>query len=257
MALRRKRTPVDPNQLTMMGHLRELRTRLIISVVAITAVAVVGYIIYPEILSFLMRPLCSTNGVHGCKLYITGPFDGFAIRVKIAAYFGLFGASPLVLWEVWKFISPGLHGSERRYGISFVVSSVALFIAGAAVAYLVYSRVLNFLQGQGGSMLHEIYTPSNYLSFLLILMLAFGVSFLFPVVLTGLELAGAVDVNTLRKKRRVAWFAIIIIVAVFIPSSDPYSLTAMTVPLLLFYEASIVIGRIAKRRAAKQSVSTE
>jgi len=257
MVSRHKRAAVDPNQLTMVGHLRELRTRLIISVVGITVFAVLGYIIYPEILSFLMHPLCSTNGLRGCKLYITGPFDGFAIRVKLAAYFGLFAASPLVLWEVWKFISPGLRGVERRYGIAFVVSSVTLFIAGAAVAYLVYGRVLNFLEGQGGSMLHEIYTPSNYLSFLLILMLAFGVSFLFPVVLTGLELAGAVDVNTLRKKRRVAWFAIIIIVAVFIPSSDPYSLTAMTVPLLGFYEISIVIGRIAKRRAAKRGAIVE
>ena len=241
----------------MIEHLRELRKRLIIALVAVSIGAVFGYIFYPSILGFLMRPLCITNGIRGCGLYVTGPFDGFAVRLKVAAISGLFFASPVVLWEAWRFISPGLHARERRYGLGFVVSSLVLFISGAGVAYLVFPHALHFFQAAAGARVHEIYTPQNYLNFLVILMAAFGVSFLFPLVLVVLELLGIVSPAALRRKRRYSWLAIIVVVAVFIPSNDPYSLTAMTLPLLAFYELAIAVGRILTRARESTSPSSE
>jgi len=179
------------------------------------------------------------------------PFDGFAIRLKVAAISGLFFASPIVLWQLWRFISPGLHTKERRYGLAFVLSALVLFGFGAAVAYLVFPHALHFFESAAGAHVHAIYTPQNYLNFLMLLMIAFGVSFLFPLVLIVLELVGAVSPTALRKRRRYAWLGIIVVVAVFIPSNDPYSLTAMTVPLLVFYELAILVGRILLRGSPK------
>ncbi len=252
MGLSLHRRPVtSPNEMSMIEHLRELRKRLIISIIAVSIGAVVGYIVYPSILTFLMHPLCVTNGADNCGLYVTGPFDGFAIRLKVAAISGLFFASPIVLWQFWRFIAPGLRTKERRYGLAFVLSSLILFGLGAMVAYLVFPHALHFFESAAGAHVHAIYTPQNYLNFLMLLMIAFGVSFLFPLVLIVLELLGAVSPTALRKRRRYAWLGIIVVVAVFIPSNDPYSLTAMTVPLLVFYELAILVGRILLRPGSK------
>ncbi|ACU53862.1 Sec-independent protein translocase, TatC subunit [Acidimicrobium ferrooxidans DSM 10331] len=251
MALRRpRRRRLDPNAMTTVEHLRELRRRLIRAIVAVTIGAIAAYAVYPHLLSVLTEPLCTVEHEPHCVLYVTGPIDGFAIRLKVAAVAGLFLASPIVLWELWRFVAPGLKRGERRLTLGFLVSSVALFVAGGVVAWLVYPRALGFFQSAAGAQVHAIYTPQSYLSLLLILMIAFGVAFLFPVVLVGLELAGVVSPAALRRHRRPAWLGIIVVVAILIPSNDPYSLTAMTVPLLVFYELSIVVGSaLTKRRA--------
>lgn len=250
LSIRRRRS-TPPNEMSMIEHLRELRKRLIISIIAVSLGAVVGYIVYPSVLNFLMHPLCVTNGANNCGLYVTGPFDGFSVRLKVAVISGLFFASPIVLWQFWRFIAPGLRSKERRYGLAFVLSALLLFCLGAMVAYLVFPHALHFFESAAGARVHAIYTPQNYLNFLMLLMIAFGISFLFPLVLIVLQLLGAVSTTALRKRRRYAWLGIIVVVAVFIPSNDPYSLTAMAVPLLLFYELAILVGRILLRSNAK------
>ncbi len=253
MQIKRKR--VKPDEMTLVEHLAELRSRLIVSVISVTAVAVVGYFIYPDILALLMHPLCEVQGSRDCGLYVTGPFDGFSVRLKISGLFGLFGALPVVLWELWRFIAPGLKSAEKRYGLGFVISSLVLFALGSIVAYEVFPFALRFFKNAAGANVHAIYTPQSYLNFLMLLMVAFGVAFLFPVVLVALQLLKIVEPATLSKKRRFAWFAIIIVVAVLIPSNDPYSLTAMTVPLLIFYELSILIGKLLIGRRAKRALA--
>ncbi len=235
-------------EMSLTEHLAELRRRLIVAVVTVAVAAVAGYFIYPWLLALLMRPLCQVSGSGGCSLYVTGPFDGFSTRLKVGGVFGLFAASPIVLWQLWGFVSPGLERRERRISALLSLPAALLFVSGAVVAYLVFPFALRFLQGAAGARVHAIYTPQSYLFFLLLLMVIFGVAFLFPVVLTGLELLGVVTPEQLVKRRRVAWFGIILAVAIFIPTNDPYSLTALTVPLVLFYEASIVVGRLARRR---------
>lgn len=244
---RRQRGPV-PDEMTLVEHLRELRIRLIYSVVAIAVAAVAGYVLYGRILAFFLHPLCVTQGANHCTLYVTGPLDGFTWRLKLAGYAGLFIASPVVLYQLWKFIAPGLKSTEKRYSVPFLASSLVLFIGGAAIAYLVFPKALRFLQGAAGTQIHPIYTPQSYLGFLMVLMVAFGAAFEFPVVLVTLEVLGVVTPQKLAAWRRWAIVLIFLAAAIFIPSSDPYSLFALAIPLTIFYELAIWIGRIVTRK---------
>jgi sec-independent protein translocase protein TatC len=231
--------------MTLVEHLTELRRRLIISAIAITVGAIVGFILYSPILGFLSGPYHSIT--NGQKLIVTDPLEAFATRLKIAAWSGLFFASPVVLWQLWRFITPGLHPKEKRYAIPFIVASVLLFLMGAAVALLTLQPALKFLQAVGGHNLATYYRAGPYLSLVMLMIVAFGVAFEFPILLVCLELAGVVPSTKLRKWRRAALVIIVAVAAVITPSQDPYSLFAMAIPMYVFYEASILVGRILKK----------
>jgi sec-independent protein translocase protein TatC len=231
--------------MTLVEHLTELRRRLIISAIAITVGAIVGFILYSPILGFLSGPYHSIT--NGQKLIVTDPLEAFATRLKIAAWSGLFFASPVVLWQLWRFITPGLHPKEKRYAIPFIVASVLLFLMGAAVALLTLQPALKFLQAVGGHNLATYYRAGPYLSLVMLMIVAFGVAFEFPILLVCLELAGVVPSTKLRKWRRPALVIIVAVAAVITPSQDPYSLFAMAIPMYVFYEASILVGRILKK----------
>jgi sec-independent protein translocase protein TatC len=231
--------------MTLTEHLGELRRRVIISLLAAMAGGVVAFALYPQILQFFTHPYCQLRP-HDCGLYITGPLQGLSIRVEVAVYGGLFLASPVILWQVWRFVTPGLYPNEKRYAVPFVISSVVLFTLGAAIAYLVFPHALGFLNAVGGRNLQLIYSPNSYLNLIVLLMVAFGVAFEFPVVLICLELAGVLSPERLRKWRRPAIVMIFALAAFFIPSSDPFSLFALAVPMCIFYEAAIVAGKLVK-----------
>ena len=139
MALRlRSRTKAarpTPDAMTLFEHIAELRRRLIISVCVLVVTTTVGWVIYPQIFDFLKDPYCHVAGPKNCSLYVNGPLVGLTLRIKIATYGGLFMASPVILWEVWRFFTPGLRKNERRYAVAFVTASVTLFAAGAVLAY--------------------------------------------------------------------------------------------------------------------------
>ena len=244
----RNRSPrPSPDAMTLGEHLAELRRRLVVAVVAFSVAAVVAFVFYPHILSFLKQPYCRVVGPKNCYLYITDPLGGLALRVKIAAYGGLFLSSPVILWQVWRFITPGLHRNEKRYAVPFVLTSVTLFAGGAVLAYYTFAHALRFLQNVGGPSLHEIYDPSKYLGLIVALMTVFGLTFEFPVVLVSLELAGVLDPTRLSSWRRWAIVLITVFAAVITPSGDPFSMLALAVPLYVFYEVSIVIGKLLRR----------
>jgi sec-independent protein translocase protein TatC len=182
-----------------------------------------------------------------CKLYVTAPLDGLSLRIKLASYGGLFLASPVILWELWRFITPGLHRNEKRYAVPFVVSSLVLFIFGAFLAFVAFPHALQFLQNIGGPTLQQIYNPNNYLGLLVALMLVFGLTFEFPVILVSLELVGVLTPQKLSSVRRWAIVGIVVFAAVITPSGDPFSMLALAVPMYVFYEASILIGRFLRR----------
>jgi sec-independent protein translocase protein TatC len=234
--------------MTLVEHLTELRRRLFISIIAVVIGAVIAFIFYNHILSFLIHPYCSVlpKGKK-CTLFIQDPLEGFAARLKVAGYGGLMLALPVVLWQLWRFITPGLHPREKRYAIPFVASSIVLFAMGAALAYITFSKALAFLKSIGGSNFQEIYSPSKYLRLILLMFFAFGISFEFPVVLVALEMAGVLPSRKLRSWRRQAFLIIVIFAAVITPSQDPYTLFAMSIPMYIFYEASILIGRLLKK----------
>src|SRR5207249_11607346 len=124
----------------------------------------------------------------GCNLYIRAPMDGFILRFKIAGYGGLFLASPIVFWQIWKFMAPGLYEKEKKYAIPFMAASVSLFALGAALAFWTTPKALNWLFSIGGDQLKPLLEPVSYLTFILLMMVAFGLGFEFPVILVALQL---------------------------------------------------------------------
>ncbi len=153
----------------------------------------------------------------------------------------------MVLWQLWRFITPGLHKKEKRYAIPFIVASILLFLGGATVAILTFEPALRFLIGVGGPDLDPMFTPTKYLSLITVMILAFGVAFEFPILLVFLELAGVVPSQRLRKWRRPAAVIIVSFAAVITPSQDPFSLFAMAGPMYIFYEGAILVGRLLKK----------
>ncbi len=229
----------------LVAHLSELRRRLIISVLALVVGAIVGFILYNRILSILLRPYTEVTGKTDFVFF--DPLEAFATRLKVAAWSGAFLASPVVLWQLWRFITPGLHKKEKRYAIPFIVASILLFSLGAFVALYTFESALRFLVGVGGENLTPLFSASKFLSLVILMIIAFGVAFEFPVLLVFLELAGVVTSRTLRKWRRPAIVVIVAVAAVITPSQDPYSLFAMVAPMYMFYEGSILIGRLLKK----------
>jgi sec-independent protein translocase protein TatC len=241
-----KRARSGPDAMTLFEHLAELRRRIIVCAIAFTAAAIVGYIEYGRVLTFLRHPLCRADPGH-CTLYVTGPLEGFGVHLDVAGYGGLALASPVILFQLWRFVTPGLKASEKRYAIPFVIATLALFATGVTIAWFTFPHALGFLRAASGTGIQEILSPQKYLNLLLALMALFGLTFEFPVVLVGLELAGVISTVQLRKFLRGAIIIIVIASGVLTPSSDPFSMLAMAVPMLLFYEMSIIIGRLMKR----------
>ncbi len=246
ISLKRRTDKPAPDAMTLTEHLTELRRRVLVSVTAFVVGATVAFLAYNWILGILKHPYCQVAPTH-CGFYVTGPLDGLALRIKISAYGGIFLASPVWLWELWRFITPGLKPNEKKYAIPFVVATISLFILGAAVAFLIFPHALAWLDSIGGPSLTQILDPNKYLSLIILLMVAFGVTFEFPVLLVSLEVAGVLTPQQLSSWRRWAIIGIVVLAGVITPSSDPFSMLAMAVPLYLFYELSIVIGRIVRR----------
>jgi sec-independent protein translocase protein TatC len=246
--------PAEGGHMALVDHLRELRTRLIICVSAIAVGMLIVFIFYEPIFNWLVHPYCESTPDEECKLLQTDPLEGFGVRMRIAGYGGLALAMPVLLWQIWRFVSPGLYDKEKRYAIPFVASALALFILGAYLAYWTMPMALEFLGSIGGNNLEQFYTPGKYFRLVTYMMLAFGIGFEFPILLVFLVMAELLQVDTLRKQRRMAIVIICVIVAVITPSADPYSMLALAVPMCLFYEVALHIGSvIEKRRAASEA----
>ncbi len=244
----------DAGQMTLVEHLGELRRRIFICVIAVALGAVVMFILFPQILDILSEPYREvTKGVFrcgpdGCDLTATNPLGPFMVRLKIATYGGMALALPVIMWQIWRFIVPGLYAKERRYALPFILSAVLLFVLGVFFAWLTLDKALQFLLiGSVGGEIEPIVTADSYLTLITLMMLAFGVAFELPVLLVFLMLVGAVSSQTLRKQRRWALIGIFTFAAIITPSQDPFSLLFMAVPMYVFYEMAIVIGRVMKK----------
>jgi len=242
--------------MTIWEHLGELRHRLMVSIVAVFAGAVVFWFLYPHVLDFLLRPYCNILPPGDpCLLYATDLLEPLATRLKVSGYGGIMLAMPVIMWQLWGFITPGLYAHEKRYAIPFVGASITLFAMGATVAYLTLGQALRFLTSIGGANIEEIPSVSSFLTLIIYMMLAFGAGFEFPVVLVALQLVGVLSPERLASWRRMAIVLIVVAAAVITPSGDPISLFALAGPMYLFYEVSIVIGRVLTRRRRKAAAA--
>jgi sec-independent protein translocase protein TatC len=246
--------PTNDARMTLIDHLTELRRRLVISFAAIAIGAVIGWFAYDWIVDQLLRPYCSiVETDQECRVVARGPLEFFNVKLTIAGYSGVIMAMPIVLWQVWRFVAPGLYTHEKKYAVPFIASAVALFFLGAGLAYWSVPKALDWLISQGGENFEALFAPEEYFGFIVKMMLAFGIGFEFPIALIFLQMLGLVQNETLRKGRQYAIVGIVALVAVLTPSGDPFTLAVLSVPMYLFYEISILFGRIRIRRANKSA----
>jgi sec-independent protein translocase protein TatC len=253
---RRRTEEQRTGTMTIVEHLTELRRRLILSLWAIAAGAVAGWFLYEPFLDLVREPFCTFVEENpelatdtGCKLIFNAPFDAFVIRMKTGLFLGFGLALPILLYQLWSFIVPGLTSREKKWSIPFVLSSFILFMSGAVLAFFVLPKSLSFLLGFSGEAVVPLLTIDRYIGFVTLVTLAFGLSFLFPIVLIFLQLVGVVTPQTLGRFRRYAIVLISLIAAIITPGQDVVSMIAMMIPMYLFYEVSIIIGRFMKRGA--------
>jgi sec-independent protein translocase protein TatC len=249
----RKRRQVEVGEdglvrMSLVEHLAELRRRVMICTLAVTGGGVVGFLLYNRVLAFLQDPYCDLKREKGlagtCNFVITDPLEGVTTRFKVSAYMGLAFALPIVLWQLWRFITPGLHPKEKKYAVPFIISSVLLFALGALIAVLTFPNALDFLISVSGDEVETLFGPAKYISLYTLIMLAFGVAFEFPVVLVFLQVANVLSPRKLLGSWRFAIVGIFVVAAVITPSQDPYSLIGMALPMTLFYFGSIGIGKL-------------
>jgi sec-independent protein translocase protein TatC len=239
-------------RMTLVEHLAELRRRVLVSVGAVLVTAIAGWFLYQPVLHFIGEGYVAfcrhhPSRVLSCNLLVNEPAQGFLTRLKLSSYLAVALAAPVWLWQVWRFITPGLRRNEKRYAVPFVLSAMLLFCMGVAVAIVVWPKALNWLIGVSGSGVSAAYTLSSYVSLYVLVCLVFGLVFLYPIVVVFLMVAGVVPTARWRKWRRPAIVVLCAVAAVVTPSNDPFTFLAMAVPMVVLYELSILVGRLLRK----------
>ena len=249
-------TTMEPgvgDTMTLTEHLGELRVRIIRSALAVTIGMVLIIVFYEQVYDFLLEPyrsLCDSKPEGFCsgELNAFSPTEGFAARLRIGMYGGIIAALPVILWQIWRFIVPALEAKEKKYAIPFVLSSVVLFTAGGALAYFTIGRALEFLIAWSGNDVNQVFAIDKYVGLFGLMIFAFGIGFLLPVLLVFLQLVGAVSPNALLRAWRYAIVIIFVLAAVITPSGDPITLMMLAGPMIGMYLIAVMIGYFVQRR---------
>lgn len=231
------------------SHLEELRKRIIICLIAVVAGFLLSYNFAEIIFELLVQPLKEQLPAESWLIF-TGLTEAFVVYLKLAFYAGLILASPVILWEVWCFVAPGLYDHEKKYVFPFVISASLLFFTGVAFCYLVvFPFSFKFFMSYSTDTLKPLPAMKEYLSFAFQILLAFGIIFELPVFILFLAKLGLVTERMLRQQRKFAIVIIFIVAAVLTPP-DVFSQCLMAAPLLILYEISIVVARVFGKKSA-------
>jgi len=235
-------------------HLSEFRVRLFRAASAILAGTVAGYVFFPWIIDLLLQPYCVAVGRGtDCELIVLGPLDPFLVRLRTSFVIGIVVGGPVLLYQLWKFVRPGLSSRERRYALPFVVLSQLMFAAGIVFAAWVIPRGLGILLELGGTSISPLLGAREYLNFLLAMGLAFGMVFELPLVLAFLALAGVITAEGMRRFRRYAIVINVVAAAFITPTGDAVTLLFVAGPMVVFYELAIgfawLVGRSRRGNA--------
>jgi sec-independent protein translocase protein TatC len=247
--------------MSVVDHLRELRRRIILSLIVIAIGAAVAYLFYNPILRFLEAPYCHVppekrGALPGsnCELTYFGVTTGFIVRLKICALVGVIGTAPFWLYQLWAFVTPGLKAKERKYTISFVAVASVLFALGMSLAYIIMFPGLKVLIQQAGDTFPTL-TIDSYLGFLTLLLLVFGSAFELPLLIVMLNLARVLPYKLLRRWQRLSIFLIFVFAGVATPTPDPFTMCAMALPMVALFEGAVYFAYVHDKRLAKRRVA--
>jgi sec-independent protein translocase protein TatC len=264
--LRSRRQNPD-GTMTLRDHLYELKHRLGLALLALLGGCVLGFLWFqwrvgpiPSLGDLLTAPYCALPAStrltgESCKLIQTQPFEAFLMQFKVGLAAGAVLTSPFWLYQIWAFITPGLYEKERKFTRIFVMCASVLFIAGAVLAYYVVPKGLAVLVSFGGDEVITALSISSYISFVLVMLLIFGVSFELPLVITMLNRIGVLPYRNLKKWRRGIIFTLFVFAAIATPGTDPIGMMALAGAMTVLFELATQIARIHDRRKEREAVA--
>ncbi len=230
------------------SHLEELRKRLIVCVISVVIGFVISYFFSEQLFHILVKPLQKELPPDSLLIF-TGLPEAFFVYLKISMFAGIFLSCPVILWEIWGFVAPGLYDHEKKYIFPFVIFSSILFIIGLLFCYfIVFPFAFKFFMGYSSDIIRALPSIKEYLSFTLKLLLAFGVIFELPIFVLFLAKMGIVNEKMLRSQRKFAILGIFVVAAILTPP-DVVSQILMAVPLLVLYEISIYVAKVFGKKS--------
>ena len=245
----------DSGRMSLLEHFRELRKRTVRAALSIAILGSVGWIFYSKIIHILTKPVCDLSRAastpHHCGvLYVDGVLGPLNLQVSVAIVTGVVLASPIWLYQLWAFVAPALHKREKKYALFFILIATPFFALGAGLAYWILPIAIRILLGFTPRSLTNLIKFSDYLTFVLHLILLFGLAFELPVFLVALNFAGVLSGKAILKPWRLAVFGITVFSATFVPTSDPFTMGILAIPLVAFYFAAGGIAILRDRRIA-------
>jgi len=246
-------------RMPLMDHIRELRNRVVKMALALIAGMIVGFIFFNQAWSVIDRPLCHTviRGHTGCstagvnQLILNGPLDSFYLRVKVAFMVGVILSSPVWLYQLWAFVAPGLYAREKKWSYIFLGSAIPLFLTGITLCYLSLGRSMHYLLGLTPNGVGNYIQVDSYISFVMAMMLAFGIAFELPLLLIMLNLVGILTHERFRKWRRLLIFGVFLVAGMANPSPDPITMLILGGGCAVLVEAAELVVWLNDRRRAR------
>lgn len=253
----RKKNP--DAKMSLSGHLKELRNRLFWSALFIVAGSIGGWFMFDFVFNELQRPIVQLADQPGSNATINFPtvVSAFDVRLQVSIFLGLLMSSPIWLYNLWAFITPGLKQKERRYTIGFVVVAVPLFIGGCALAWSSLPSFVRVLVGFTPAGSANVINASEYILFTIRILLVFGIAFVLPVVLVMLNFAGVITADNILKSWRMAVFVSAVVGAIATPVAEPMAMFLLMVPLLMLYFLAAGIAKIHDKAVAKKLAALE
>ncbi len=250
-----RRSENPEGRMPLLDHLRELRNRLVKALLGLVAGMVVGWLVKEEVWDVLREPFCDvpqSNDLKGdaCSLVVNGIFSSFFLNLKIAFMVGAVVSSPVWLYQLWAFVAPGILRKEKRWTMLFLTLALPLFLVGTLLAYYTIERGLALFLGFTPEDVAALITVDEYLRFLITMLLVFGLAFELPLMVSVLNLAGALTHATIKKWRRMIIFGIFVFAAVATPSADPFTMISLALPVVVLFGVSDGIAYLVDRRRA-------
>ena len=246
-------------RMSLLSHFAELRARLFKSALAVFICGTVGWFLYIRLTEILVKPVCNLSQIHSehfangnCGvLYINGVLGPLDLKFRVSLIFGLIFASPVWIFQLWRFLAPAMHKRERKHVLIFLASSLPFFLGGSYLGYRILPLSIRLLLGFTPENVSNLVRLDDYLTFVSQLIFVFGLAFLLPIFLLSLNTIGVLSGNSILKPWRFAIFGITLFAAIFTPTADPFTMLILALPLVLLYLSAGLVAKFRDKRKLK------